>query len=459
MAHQFNPQDVQCTEALVNAPHIYYGSTRNRYCNWQFFEFVKDNSCPEFVNDGLWRNGIKPEDPSHWTADPFSTLAGNAAWSVSELNDIFADWALHNVLWDYRTSGKTFRSKYGSNRDVNGVRRFRVTRLQPTESVGEYKVPSFWAPQRWGYNLVELVPDQSRDHIWVDFEGVVQDSPAVNTLPSGFKLQPEAVDQPNSSWRWSVVVVQGDDTPRYSELQRGSAGRLRVNLKVNDKSVWLVVMATPSKIQKIFWDQIYYSIYRYPWKLRLDGAKPAQFEPVLVGAGAPHQNGGGWVSATAKVDAGVYVAEAAKILGNARVTGSARVEDFAIVQGSASVSGNAIIKGYALVSGSAIVKGESIVEDYAAILGGTVQDQARVGALSLVEGGSIIGGNSVVLATMNSVNGRSVSGNTQLIGDVELNTSVSRGIFYGFIDATTAVDSGLGAGRTQPPTEITVVDR
>ena len=34
-------------------PHLYYGSTRDRYCNWQFFEFLKDKHCYKAVND-MW---------------------------------------------------------------------------------------------------------------------------------------------------------------------------------------------------------------------------------------------------------------------------------------------------------------------------------------------------------------------------------------------------------------------
>ncbi len=37
--------DVHCSEMLVNAPHLYLGSTRDRYCNWQFMEYLKDKHC------------------------------------------------------------------------------------------------------------------------------------------------------------------------------------------------------------------------------------------------------------------------------------------------------------------------------------------------------------------------------------------------------------------------------
>jgi hypothetical protein len=37
MPHQIYRDNVHCSEMLVNAPHLHYGNTRDRYCNWQFF--------------------------------------------------------------------------------------------------------------------------------------------------------------------------------------------------------------------------------------------------------------------------------------------------------------------------------------------------------------------------------------------------------------------------------------
>lgn len=459
MAHQYNPNDVQCTEALVNAPHIYYGSTRNRYCNWQFFEFIKDNSCTAFVNDALWKNGVQPEDPAHWSTDPFSTLASNANWDTQQLNDIFADWALHNTHWDYSANGQTYHNNYGDNDAIENARRFRVTRLTPLTEPNSYAVPHYWAPQRWGYNLVKLLADENAQHITVQFNGMIQDSPAISSFDSNFTLQPETLSPPNSDWRWSVAVTQEDGTPRYSEIQRGASGSLQVDIKPTDKSIWLVVMATPSEIQKIFWDQIYYSIYRYPWQISLEGAHPEQFYDhsyYTATSGAPHPNGGGWVASTAQVDSSAYIASDAKVLGNARISGNVRAEDFAIIAGSANISGDSVIRQNALVSGNAIVQGNSIIQGHAAIIGGTVKDNARVGALSIISGSTTeISGNAVVEATMNSINGRTVSGQAKLFGDIELNTNVNNGVFYGYIDNGISSDPSYGANRTTAQPEIT----
>ncbi|HKX26105.1 MAG TPA: DUF6055 domain-containing protein, partial [Blastocatellia bacterium] len=53
MRHQFFRDQVNCAELLVNYPHLYYGSTRDRYCNWQFWEFIKDKYCYRIVTD-IW---------------------------------------------------------------------------------------------------------------------------------------------------------------------------------------------------------------------------------------------------------------------------------------------------------------------------------------------------------------------------------------------------------------------
>ena len=57
MAYQFNPDGVGCSEVLVNAPHHHYGTTRNRYCNWQFWDYVIDTLGAAAVN-ALWSGNI-----------------------------------------------------------------------------------------------------------------------------------------------------------------------------------------------------------------------------------------------------------------------------------------------------------------------------------------------------------------------------------------------------------------
>jgi hypothetical protein len=114
------------------------------------------------------------------------------------------------------------------------------------------------------------------------------------------------------------------------------------------------------------------------------------------------------------------------------------------------------VKDQTLVSGTAQVKHNAVISEHAAVIGGVVQDQAQVKALTLIEGNStVIGGDTMVATVMNSLNGYQVSGSAQLLGDMELKTSVSKGVFYGFVDAAIATDNTYGAQRTQPMPEVT----
>ena len=87
--------DVHCSEMLVNAPHLYLGSTRDRYCNWQFMEYLKDKYCYGAVND-IWTSADAEQRSVHQHRER------RAAGDVGQLNDFFGEWAMHNVTWDYR---------------------------------------------------------------------------------------------------------------------------------------------------------------------------------------------------------------------------------------------------------------------------------------------------------------------------------------------------------------------
>jgi hypothetical protein len=85
-------------------------------------------------------------------------------WTLTQMNDFFGDWAMHNVTWDYKESAAAFRSSYGNITDVSRPeRRNRLTRLEPLASdygtTHRFQSPYYSAPQRYGYNVVRLVPE------------------------------------------------------------------------------------------------------------------------------------------------------------------------------------------------------------------------------------------------------------------------------------------------------------
>lgn len=432
MAHQVpeNNNFTHCSEAVVNFPHIYYGSTRDRYCNWLFFEHLKNKYGAAAVN-GLWASALKPDQADFREEDPFSALMRHQNWSISQLNDEFGDWALHNVTWDYVDKqgydrGPIYRKSYGSYDERDGWRSLRVTKLEPMAlSQRRFAVPNAWAPQRWGYNLVRLMPDAGASKLTVKFRGVVQTAPATTSLP-GFYNEPVSIPEPSSDWRWGVVAVQADGTPRYGPLMRGADADLPFDLRPDDKAVYMVVVGTPASHQKVKWDQPYYSLYRYPWMVELTGALPQGYEAGHVpGAnGHVHPNGGGWVSDAAQVDASVYVGPHARVLGGT-VTGNARIEDHALV------------------------------------VNGTISDNAVIGALSVIDRGVKVSGNARVMTTFLGVGafeiGTELSGTVKIYGDAEVRggPKLTKGVYSGIVTQNSEKDPAQGSRLTAQVPEVT----
>ena len=408
MSHQLPEfrSNVHCSEMLVNTPHLYLGSTRDRYCNWQFMEFLKDKHCYSAVNE-IWTSS-----PSN---DPFSQIMRTRGFSVSQINDFFGEWAMHNVTWDYQdppptsrgNQGAAYRQRYGLITDRSRPeRRMRLTRLDPVDASfatnRRFATPSAWAPQRWGYNIVRLFPDAGATSVTVTFRGVTQ---------SGA----------DSDWRWGLVATDsGVATPRYSAMQRGADGQLTFCVQPGE-SLFLVVAATPSVQKQIVWDQPYNTIHRYPWTVQLAGAWPEGFRNGAQEAcaqGVRHPNGGGCV--VGNVPSTVFVGPHAQVLGGT-VTGSARIEDHAVV-----VSGN--------------------------VSGGTVT------GLSILVNGFSVSGSARAASTFYPLGfferGQALSGTASVVGDIEYRgqgLNKSSGRYYGFVDPATPASSNTTDVTTPPP--------
>jgi len=389
--------NVHCTEMLPNAPHLYLGSTRDRYCNWQFMEFLKDKYGPEAVTQ-IWTTA---------GADPLTNLQAARGWSLSQLNDFFGDWAMHNVVWDYKATPAAFRSTYGNVTLAD--RAERMHRLMPLEALDDswasnqrFASPFYGAPQRFGYNVVRLYPTSGAATVTVKFRGIDQAGS-------------------DADFRWGLVATDAQFTAaRYSALQKGLDGEL--TFKVNaGEPLFMVVMATPAVYKTIVWDQDYATIWRYPYMIELANAWPQGFQngqrDACPSGTARHANGGG--CSPASTPATVYVGPYATILPAGQVTGTARIEDQAIVA-NGSVSGG------------------------------------TVGGLSVIgETGSPWGNNAFTVAGAAQVHtafyplgffeaSQGASGSLNLIGDVEYRgtgLNLSAGVRSGFVDATSTVGS------------------
>lgn len=424
--------NTHCSVFQVNYPHLYYGTTRMRYCSWQFLEYIKDRFGYRAVAD-IWNRAPQRGQPGFATADPLEVLMTNQGWTLAQLNDAFGDWALHNANWDYTNpdgsdQGAVYRRAYGDYAPQEGDRLLRSTILDPIDlAARRFAVPAAWAPQRWGYNLVRLHADAGATAVTVDLRGVVQAAPATTTLP-GLALDPPAIDPPAPDWRWGLVAVGADGRSRYAPLQRGADGRATIAIQPGDTGLFLIVMATPASFQHIRWDQGYYSIYRYPWMAQFAGAMPEGYQPgapAPVANGRRHPNGGGWVAPGATVDATAYVGPYARVLAGS-VRGRARVEDHAVVYGGT-------VQDDARATGLAVIRGDTVL-----------RDQARAG--------------TVFLGIGEYEQGIVLSGTAQLLGDVEeRGISAGKGVFYGLVVGDTVKDPRLGADLTAPVPEVTAV--
>ncbi|NLP01565.1 MAG: avirulence protein [Fibrobacter sp.] len=437
MPHQLYPNNPHCTEMYTRMANLYWGSHRCRYCNWQFLEYLKEREGIQFIND-IWNNAKN---------DVIETMMANGGWDIYEFGDLFADFATKNVIWDY-DNGATYRSAYGNQSAENKWRRY--TYLQELDtSKNRYIVPFEFAPQRYGYNHVRLYPTNGATTIKIKFRGCVQTENNNTGYRSTNEWEPSSIPLPGSDWRYSLVAVTSSSSARYSEIKRFSDGAPDLTFDISGATeVYLVVTATPTVYTRILWDQMYYTIYRYPWMVEITGAKPQGFEPVTV-AGRAHSNGGGFVANSANVASTVYVGPFARVLGGT-VQGNARIEDRAIIKGG-TIRDNAIVKDNAMVAGGT-VSGSAVVSDNAAVWSGTITDNGRADGCTNVSRATInengrMGGVCWVLSNI------TVSGTAQMLGDGEIYVSKSSGVHYGLVDNSN--EGNVGNSRTTPVKEVT----
>ena len=503
MAHQYNPNDAHCAEYLINYPYLYYGSTRDRYCNWQFLEHLKEefgggNKGAKEVNR-IWMESIRDGEDGRMEQTPFSAMMMVFGWTHDTLNNQFGKFAMKNATLEYAPAKKALYKKswgdyeFKTRRDAswgdNYRRHPRVTMLNkipcpdqaPREGVEEecpdqYISPSYWAPQRWGYNLVRIYPEKAGT-VTVKFRGIVQNKPTVsgytcfgdntdNYKGKTYKwcnYAPDKLPDPASGWTVGLVAEGADGTPRYSEMKHGQGFNLEIETKDSDKALWLAVTATPTEMQTILWDQFYYSIYRYPYMIEVvNGApegynkdfwKPAGYNGTAASGYAQHSNGGGWVSSKASVASTVYVGPDAVVNGGT-ISGKARIEDFAVVNGG-TISGNAVVRGRALVTAGTIGD-DAVLEDDAWLVSGSITGKAKVGALSIIVNTTVTD-NAQVYGVMWAVADKKLSGTAQLRGDLENNFTkeISKGVFYGMVNDDMLSNANFGANLTTPPKDAT----
>ena len=464
MAYQIHGSGLDGTEVITRQAHIHLGFSHTRYNNWPFLEYFKDTKGMQFVND-IWSKSYGRSDANRYSADPFGELMRVHNVSQAGFGDMIGDFAMKNVIYDYARKA-AFRGAYNASGVSERHRRHRFTYLAALDSTDganrRFASPFHFAPQRYGFNIIRLYPDAAAGSVTVRFRGSVQERNNITNYTKKLSWEPDAAylhDNPGSDWRYGLVAVTGDAasssasvTARYSELKRASDGNpdASISMQNGETQLYLVVAATPTVNHKIKWDQYYYTIYRFPYMLEINGAKPDGFQEAPNPAGGRHANGGGFVANAATVAATAYVGPNARVLGGT-VSGNARIEGRAVIRGG-TVSGNAVIRDYALIVGGT-VGGDAVVSDGAVVWEGQVSDNAKIHGSSFVYGsGSRISGDAQVGGS-SWFSGGVLSGTAQMLGNGSGSLTASSGIF--FSGGGSSADDPAAASRTAVPAEVT----
>ena len=485
--HQYFPNRVpDGGEDVIDFPYLYYGTSRETYTSWHFLEHLKEKfggglEGAQKVND-IWTRSIRPDQNGWAEQTPFDAMINVFPnWNLDSLNDEFGRFAMKQATLEYEPNHKEiYKAKWGdyefSTRRGDGFDRpygahARVTMLNRMDSVeNRYISPSYWAPQRWGYNLVRIYPD-TVGRVKVRFRGIVQDEKVVNgyecfdialiSTPIWCNYSPTLIPNPASGWRVGLVAEGADGTPRYSEMKSGTAFNLDIETRADDKALWLAIAATPSEMHKILYDQFYYSIYRYPYMIQVDNGKPEGYNkdfwvPKDTTNYRRHANGGGLVSNKAYVAPSVYVGPNAVVNGG-KMLGNVRIEDYAVINGG-TFDANVIVRGRAMVS-SGFIRENTIIEDDAWVVSGSISGNSKIGALSVIQN-STIKDNAQIYTVFKPLENLNVSGTAQLRGDFEPDpygpiTDYTKGVFYGNIDTNRVNNVYFGAERTEPMIEAT----
>jgi hypothetical protein len=468
------------SRVTMRQAHLHPGYARSRYENWTFLEHIHNvngNRGWEVINN-IWTKSPGRSNDARSNADPFEWIQrGNPDvypdWA--SLGDLFGDFAMKSVIYDYGSRKSTFRSSYNATGVGETEKYQRYTYLEAldtndlTASNNRYVSPHAYAPQRLAFNIIRLYPDAATGTVTVKFRGDVQTvNNRSNYAPqstSNTELEPPVSNvhnDPGSDWRYGLVAVQGGTaastsasvTARYSPLMRAvNNGQLTqpdvsMTMQSGDTELYLVVTAAPTKNHKLLWDQYYYTIYRFPYMVEINGAKPEGFQ-ANTAAGRTHSNGGGFIAnSVTNVPASVYVGPDAKILGGT-VSGNARIEGRAVVRGG-NVRGNAVIRDYASVR-SGTVEGDAVVSNGAVVWGAAVNQNAKVHGSAILTGGTVTGNAQVGGVTI--YGGGTLSGTAQALGDGAGNLAASSGVYF----AAGSGSSGdeRGSSRTAAPVEFT----
>lgn len=338
---------------------------RDNYASWAFLQYLTEN--PDHLGNygaDFMKTLMQQGQPDEYPYLEIERLGG------ADIKETLGHYAKRLATLDFahQANYRARQNQLIAEQPGSWNQIFTVLNAQ---GGGYYTVPTERAPQQFGVNIVPLTPTDGT--ISVKLEGLT--------------------NVKGADWRACIAVEGQDGSTRYSDLF-GAGESQSMTLEGSDAKAYLVVTATPDSDT---WQQIgvpwaygkgefdedhhpFLSKTRYPYAVTIKGAAIQQSGETLE-PGSAHPNGGGFVAATAKVDASVYVGPNARVLGYASVSGNAVITGHAVVAGNAKVSGNAVI------GDSAVVTGRSSVSENARVLESAfVTDEYKVSDNATVKG-------------------------------------------------------------------------
>ena len=392
----------------LNTNHFHWSSTRHHYQAFVFLQFIKELDGITMINR-LWRESIIGEHP-------LQTYMRLKDITQDELNDLFAQYAMKNVVWDY---------------EIGDLLRERVSTLPPVfvshptiiperiDSAGSlYAIQNHLAPQDYGYNIIRLYPDT--------IEGCAKRAVHLN-----LRMQTIWPGYDQAGLKYGFVAVDEQGGPRYSSIfNRG--GEVSFEMEDDETELYLVVTGVPVEHHNYPWEVGFPKIYRYPYEFILKNAKPEGYQKGFRRnqqvPGNQHVHGGGFVASTANVDPTAYVGPHAQVLDNAQVKDNAHIDGYAIIQHSAIIEDSAHVSGLAIVGESAHVYDNAKINEQAHVFGDSkIFGDALVGGTALLFNTSV--SDSALLTDNTFTWGATLHGDIVVGGDAEFFSECNDGTY------------------------------
>ena len=322
-------------------------------------------------------------------------------------------------FFDFK-EGPYFKDQHSANPADKTWHRFITgSMLVPSQDKpGWWRVPFPRAPERFAFMHHEL--EATASTVTVEMKGI-------------------DVMGDTEDWRWSLAAVDASGHVRYSDVF--SPGTRSMAIQSGEKEVHLIVVATPTDHSlNLEWTDNRWPTdrhadrLRYPYEVRIEGAKPLPKKlDWTTAAGSRHPNGGGWKADSATVDASAFIGPNARVLGSARVLDKARVEDSAVVTGNAVVRDHAVVTGCAVVRDDAQVSGHARVRDRAVLAASArLSDNAMAIEYARPEGNITLSGDAIARGQTTSWAGN-IGGHAILDYDCSTGHDMSNGVHFAHV--------------------------